>query len=147
MAQMAAVETLARVIGTPTVSLFETQARDVRKTLAGLFTARRFGGLAAPFFARLLFKCMDYFLSRVLADHVGQGRRFITIHQQAAFCEALQTHCRETSVYLDEFSGDWAAKERRASGEVPRSRLPLFVGGAMSKAIDVLKEGRSTHGQ
>ena len=45
--------------------------------------------ITRDFFSRLTNKCLDYFLSRALSYHVGEGRRFTTLAQQAEFSKAL----------------------------------------------------------
>jgi hypothetical protein len=139
MAQMAAAEALAEVVGARTTSLFGTTPEDVRQALAELATARQFGTLAKHFFARLTCKCLDYFLSRALADHVGEGRRFTTLAQQGEFTRALETHCNEAAVIVERFSGEWFSKEKFEAGGIARPRVAAFTGGAMAKLIAELK--------
>jgi hypothetical protein len=66
----------------------------VRAALAALATTSQFDHLARAFFARLAYKAMDYYLSRALAEHVGEGRRFLTLARLDEFSRALEGHCR-----------------------------------------------------
>jgi hypothetical protein len=147
MAQMAGVETLARVVGSEVSSLYETGPEEVRRAAAELFTVKNFGHFARHFFARLTFKCLDYFLSRVLSNLVGERRRFTTLAMQTEFCQALETHCDEAAHILDRFSGEWTAKVRWEAGNISRESVGAFVGGAMSKLIDELERGAGVRGQ
>jgi hypothetical protein len=139
MAQMAAAETLAEVVGARTKSLFGTTPEDVRQATAELGTVRQFGAFARHFFARLTYKCLDYFLSRALADHVGEGRRFTTLAQQGEFTQALETHCNEAAAILERFSGEWFSKERFEAQDIQPPRVAAFTGEAMKKLISELK--------
>jgi hypothetical protein len=147
MAQMAGAETLAGVLHERTRGFFDATAEDVRRELAGLGAVTQFGLFARTFFARLTFKCLDYFLSRALSAHVGEGRRFLTLARQAAFSEALETHCKEAAVIVQRFSGEWASKARYEAGSVSRDKTRDFVHGAMAKLLDELKRGAGLHGE
>lgn len=107
MAQMAAAETLTEVIGSRTRGLFGTTPDDVQKQFAALGTNKQFSIFAKDFFARFTNKCLDYFVSRAVTQHVGEGKRFTTLAQQSEFSEALRTYCREASKIVEEFSGGW----------------------------------------
>jgi hypothetical protein len=142
MAQMAAVETLADVLGPRTQSLFGTAAEDVRRSLAGLATPGQIGSLGRRFFARLVYKFLDFYLSRTLADHVGEGHRFATLAQVALFSQALETHCTEAAFIVEAFSGDWFALHRwETGGDITRELAANFAHGAMRKLTDELKQG------
>jgi len=82
MAQMAASETMAEIIGSRTQSLFGTTPDDVKNAFSKLATNKQFSTFARDFFSRLTNKCLDYFVSRAVAHHVGEGRRFRTLAQQ-----------------------------------------------------------------
>jgi len=141
MAQMAAAETLTQVVGERTRRLFETTPDDVRTAFHDLATPRQFSIFSRDFFARLTNKCMDYFLSRAMAHHVGEGRRFNTLAEQAEFSRALQTHCREASKIVEEFSGGWFSKEKWEQGGIDRDRAAAFTAVAMKKLVSELQEG------
>ena len=110
MAQMAAAETLTEVIGSRTNNFFGTTTDDVRQAISKLATAKQFSLFAKDFFSRFTNKCLDYFLSRVMTNHVGEGKRFTTMAQQSEFSKAMGTHCRETSRIVETYSGEWFSK-------------------------------------
>jgi hypothetical protein len=141
MAQMAANETIADVIGGKTNGLFGTTSADVRNAFASLGTVKKFSEFARQFFARFTNKCLDFFLSRTLAHHVGDGRRFTTLAQKADFTKALTTHCQEAAVIVERFSGEWFAKTKWEQGEISREKTAGFVSHAMTKLVSELKLG------
>jgi hypothetical protein len=142
MAQMAAAETLSHVIGGRVTNLFGSTAEDVRQSFASLATNRQFSAFAKDFFARFTNKCLDYFLSKTLARHVGEGQRFRTLAEQGEFTKALETHCREAARIVEDYSGGWFSKKNwETSGEITREDIGAFTGYAMTKLTAELKQG------
>jgi len=85
---------------------------------------------------------MNYFLSRALSHHVGEGQRFTTLSQQAEFTKTLETHCREAARIVEEFSGGWFSKTNwERGGAISREDIAAFTGYAMKKLVDELKQG------
>ncbi|MBN2291557.1 MAG: hypothetical protein JXM70_03970 [Pirellulales bacterium] len=146
MAQMAASETMLRLVGGRTQSLFGTTPEDVRDAFSGLATNKQFSTFARDFFSRLTNKCLDYFVSRAVSYHVGEGRRFRTLAQQGEFAKALNTHCREASRIVEEFSGGWFSKTNWEKGGISRQEAAGFTHVAMSKVVAELKEGAQADG-
>jgi hypothetical protein len=85
MAQTAGVETLHAVVGPRLRQLFGTAPDDVQAAFAARATVKQFGTLAAHFFAWFVGKCLNYFLSKTLPDHVGAEQRFRTVADQGRF--------------------------------------------------------------
>jgi len=141
MAQMAASETLSKVIGERTHSLFGTTPQDVENAFSGLATNKQFSNFAKDFFSRLTNKCLDYFVDRAVSYHLGEGKRFRTLAQQGEFTKALETHCREASRIVEEFSGGWFSKTNWEKGGISRQDAAGFAHIAMGKLVAELKEG------
>ena len=127
MAQMAASETMAEIIGTRTQNLFGTTPEDVRNAFSKISTNKQFGLFARDFFTRLTNKCLDYFVSRAVHHHVGEGRRFRTLAQHGEFTKALATHCQEASKIVGDFSGGWFAKTNWEKGGISRQDAEGFA--------------------
>lgn len=147
MAQMAAAETISKEIGGRTQSLFGTTAADVQSAFSQLATSKQFSSFARQFFARLTNKCLDYFLSRAMAHHVGDGKRFATLAQQSEFSKALETHCREASKIVEDFSGGWFSKTNWEQKGIPRDNAAGFAHVAMKKIVAELKEGAHSNAE
>jgi hypothetical protein len=141
MAQMAAAEVLTQVVGANVNGLFGTTPGDVQTAFSKLATVRRFSTFAKNFFARFTNKCLGYFLSRTLSDHVGADRRFTTLAQQAEFSKALETHCKEAAHIVEEYSGEWFSKTNWEKGGISRADATKFVGYAMKKMVAELRQG------
>src|SRR5215208_66082 len=139
MARKAAVESLAAIAGADLPSLFGPTSEDVRLALGKLAAPDRFARLARDFFARLTRHHLDYYLSRILADHVGPGRRLATIADHSAFNSALDQHCREASRIVESFASGWFSKTNYKGGITPgKARDFAFV--ALGKMAAELKQ-------
>jgi hypothetical protein len=147
MAQMAASETMTKVIGSQTQSLFGTTPEDVKNAFSKFATNRQFSMFAREFFANLTNKYLDYFVSRTVANHVGEGRRFRTLAQQGEFTKALRMHSYEASKIIEDFSGGWFSKTNWENNGISRQNAAGFAHIAMEKIVSELKEGARTHGQ
>lgn len=141
MAQMAAAETIADAIGGRTAGLFGASPGDVQDAFAKLGTVKQFGTFARAFFARFTNRCLDYFLSRALADHVGEGRRFSTLADQARFERAVETHCREASLIVEQFSGEWFSKTNYERDGISRESAAAYTAIGMRKLAAELRMG------
>lgn len=110
MAQMAAVESLAALIGPSLPSLFDPTPGEVQRAIGRLAGGDRFSALAREFFARLTQRSLDYYLNRELSNHVGAGERFGNDVVRSQFDEALDRHCREAARIVEAFAGGWYGK-------------------------------------
>jgi hypothetical protein len=110
MAALAAVETVASVVGARIPSLFAAQSADVRSAVGSLATERQFGAFARAFFARFTERYLAYYLSRELSAHVGRGQRFANVDDHSAFNAALRVHCHEAARIVEVFAGEWFSK-------------------------------------
>ena len=141
MAQMAASETLAKVIGERAGSLYGVAPADVQSALASIGTVNQFGQVARQFFSRLTNRCLDYFVSRAASHHLGPGERFPTLAAQSQFGEALELHCYEASKIVERFSGEWFSKTNWEKQGIGRQEAAGFAHVAMGKLADELKAG------
>ena len=133
MAQMALVESLSAEFDKSLPSLFEPTSADVRRALGQLASGNRFAGLAREFFARLVYKSLDYYLSRELANHVGTGKRFASDADRVAFDRALSQHAFEASRIVLEYAGGWYGKAVWQGDGLSEEKIKRFAGYAFSK--------------
>jgi hypothetical protein len=145
MAQLAAVETLTALSGRELPALFGATSSDVKLAFGRLATVDQFRRLARDFFARLTRRCLDYYLSRALAHHVGPGKRFRTLADQSEFSGALDLHCREASRIIQEFSGDWLSKAAFEDRLTPE-HTARFAAVAFRKIQKELQQRRGADG-
>ena len=120
MAQLSAVASLTRLVGQEIPSLFEAAPSDLQRALGGFATKKQFSGLAREFFARFTERYLKYFLSKELSNHVGPRRPFSNIHEHSSFSQALETHCRQASRIIEEFSVKWFSKTNFEGGITPQ---------------------------
>ncbi|MFD0910816.1 hypothetical protein [Ruegeria arenilitoris] len=97
LAKVALRETLSIQLRDRLPTLFEPTPQEIRRTRASFASGDEFARLARDFFARLTYRSLDYCLSRELANHTGEDRRFSTDAQRVAFQQALSQHTFEVS--------------------------------------------------
>jgi hypothetical protein len=147
MAQMAVVETFVEVVGPRVQGLFDAGVEGLRRAFADLATTAQVSHLGRRYFARLMFRFLDFYLSRALPDQVGEGRRFNSLRQVELFYRALEAHCGEAARVVEAFSGEWFSLHRyQAGGDITRDLAARFGHGALRKLTDELKRGAGTHG-
>lgn len=142
LARQAASESLSTLVGNQMPSLFGNDPDHVRIELAKFATKDRFSHLARDFFARLTFKTLDYYLSRVLANHVGPDRALSTLQDESRFRSALELHCREASLIVEQFAGGWFSKANY-QGRLTRESAKNFSDYALKKMRDELRARRA----
>jgi hypothetical protein len=148
MAHTAGVETINGTAGPRLQSLWGSGPEDVTRAFAALATVKQFGTFARRFFAKFTFKCLSYFLSKALPNHIGEGKRFRTVAEQARFTDALRTHCDEAAARVEQYAGDWFSLHRfQTAGDITREETQRFLGYAMnSKLIPELRDREGGRG-
>jgi hypothetical protein len=144
MAQLSAVEALQSVAGRELGDLFAPDRARVQHALAGLATVKQFAVLSRDFFSRLTRRHLAFYLDRELSNHVGEGHRFTSLGEHAAFEDALDLHCREASRIIKEFAGTWFSKHVFEGGIDP-GKAGRFVHVAAGKIREELRRRGSAH--
>jgi len=142
MAQSAAVETLASLVGARTGNLFGSSPDDVRQEVSKLATDQQFGTVTRDFFARFSQRFLTYYVSRELPQHVGPGKRFRSTAEQSRFTDALDLHCKQAAKIVEKFGGAWYSKARFEK-DLSEERTARFVGYALKKMRLELRQGNT----
>jgi hypothetical protein len=132
MAQLAAVESLTKLAGEKTRSLFGATPEDVQRAVRSLSTTKEFSALGRDFFSRFLRRYLTYFLSRELSNHVGPIQRFANIHEHSEFNRALDLYCRQAARIVKEFAGGWFSKAN-SEGGIDLWKARIFAYSALKK--------------
>jgi hypothetical protein len=132
MAQLAAASSLANALTPDLPKLFGTTPEDVRGALAKLDTPDRFAKLSRAFFADLMQRSLEYYLSRTYARFIGPGQSFASLAAHEDFRTALSEHCYETALILEQYSADWFSKSKFKGG-ITRQRATVLSRTALSK--------------
>jgi hypothetical protein len=114
-------------------SLFEPHPGEVRHALGRLASGERFAELSRAFFGHLMRRSLDCYLSRELANHIGQGNRFATDGDRRSFDAALATHCIEASRIVRDFAGGWYGKTVWRDGDLSREAAGRFAGALVQQ--------------
>jgi hypothetical protein len=142
MAQMAAVESLAALVGPDLPSLFKPGPGEVQRAIGRFAGGDRFSALAREFFARLTQRSLDYFLSRELGRHIGAGERFSDDAARSRFDDALDRHCREASRIVEAFAGGWYGKNVYQGTGLTPDAIRRFAPVAFKKIRAELRKRR-----
>jgi len=145
LAQHAAAESLASVASADLPSLFGPTPEEARLALGKLAAPDRFARLARDFFARLVQRHLDYYLSREFSNYVGPGHRIGSVDAHSAFNAALEQHCREASRIVEAFAGGWYSKTIFEGGITPE-KAGRFLFVALRKIGQELRKRRGDHG-
>jgi hypothetical protein len=143
LAQLSAVESLNAVAEGEMPGLFGPTytAEDTHLALRNMARPTMFAVLARDFFARLTRHYLDYYLSRELPNHIGVGARFPSLADYYDFDDALERHCRETSLIIRQYAADWFSKYTFEGGIDP-PRAGSFVHEAFGKIREELARRR-----
>ena len=133
LAKAALLESLSVQLHDRLPSLFEPTRQEIRKALASFTSGDAFARLARDFFARLTYRSLDYYLSRELANHTGEDRRFSTDAQRVAFQQALAQHTFEVSRIVEEYAGGWYGKTVWQKQALDRDAIDKFTAYAFKK--------------
>ncbi|MCI4664942.1 MAG: hypothetical protein MRY74_09500 [Neomegalonema sp.] len=144
MAHMALIEAITGAVEPQLPSLFSPDPSEVRTALGRLAGGDRFAKLSRDFFARLVYRALDFFLSRELADHVGSTNRFDIDSNRREFDLALEHHCYQTARIVEEYSGGWYGKHVWRDGDFSRDDASKFAGYAFKKLNSELRRRRET---
>src|SRR5262249_4923307 len=97
MAKLAAAEALTTILTAELPSQFKATSEEVRYALGKFAAPDYFAKLSRSFFAALIIRNLEYFISRVVADHVGPDRGLRSMDDYADFRQALARHCFEAT--------------------------------------------------
>ena len=143
LARAAFLETLSVALNTRLPSLFEPTPTEVRKAIAGFSSGDSFAVLARDFFARLTYRSIDYYLSRELANHTGQGKRFANDADRVGFDRDLAQHTFEAARIVESFAGGWYGKTVWRDQSLSASAVSAFTGYTLKKLCDELARQRN----
>jgi hypothetical protein len=142
LARQAASDSLSTLVGAQMPGLFGNSAADFQTELAKFASKDRFALLARDFFARLTYKTLDYYISRVLPDFVGPGRSLPSLEREQQFSSALELHCHEAAVIVEGFAGGWLSKTKY-SRKLTKEATQGFTDYALRKMRDELRMRRA----
>ncbi|MFD0981825.1 hypothetical protein [Tropicimonas aquimaris] len=110
MARATFVSAVASELDRRLPQLFPAGPADIRAALGKLAGGNDFAEFARAFFAGLTHRTLQYYLSRELARHTGEDRRFATDAARMAFDRVLERHTWEAAGIVREFASGWYGK-------------------------------------
>lgn len=144
LAKAALLESLSVQLQARVPSLFDPTPQEVRTALGSLAHGKNFALLARDFFARLTYRSLDYYLSRELALHTGEGKRFASDADRVAFQSDLAQHTYEASRIVEEFAAGWYGKTVWQKQQLDQEAINRFTAYAFKKLRDELGRRRTS---
>jgi hypothetical protein len=125
-------------------SFFGSSMEDIRGALRAYSPPNRFAVIAQRFFAEFFARTLKSLLDRELANHTGPGHAIRTAAQAQGFSDALDLYTREAVAITENFAIEWYSLHNWRTGhQITPEEARGFVGHALDKLRDELKEGRS----
>jgi len=131
MAQQAAGEAIAALAGPNARTLFGSGAAELQDAMRQLSTRAGFARLGQRFFGRFMTRFLNFYLSRVTAEHVGRSA-LGGINDLSRFNDTLATHCQQSARIVHDFCGEWYSKTQFQTG-IDLENSSHFVAVAMRK--------------
>lgn len=140
IAQRSIGSTLNEFLSGRVDQLWQPSSDDIKAALSTMGRQKAFGEVGRDFFYRLTHNVMDVLLSKTLSSQLGEGQRFATTNQKAAFDQAMQIHCKEASVIVERFSGEWFSKHKyQEGGNISRQSSDGFAVHSITKMTAELR--------
>jgi hypothetical protein len=148
MAQRAIGGTLNDFFGSKLNQLWQPSADDMKAALSTMGRQKAFGEVGRDFFYRLTHNLMDALLSKTLSTQMGEGQRFATTNQKAAFDRAMKQHCKEASVIVERFAGEWFSKHKyEEGGNISKQSSDGFAAHSITKMTAELRMRADKHAE
>lgn len=138
----ALVSTISDTFGSALPGLLEPDPENLRIEVRKFATPEGFQHLSRTFFDKLLNATLRYWLDRALPAQTGEGRRFRTIGDRAAFDAAMSQYVSEATRIIKEFSRGWYGKVAVSGRSIPADRAAAFSHVAFKKIGEELRRKR-----
>jgi len=131
-AQLSLREVLTETIGQQSQTLFGTSQEDVILACNKYSRPNQFAKLARLYFAKVLNRVLQFFISKESPNRIGPQRKFKDISDLSRFNLALEAYCYQSAKIVEQFAGGWYSK-RNWQGEILERDAKGFVSVAMEK--------------
>lgn len=142
LATRSATSALVDCIGSDLPALFGPTAEDVRLSCRKFSYSAGIAVLTRTFFGVVVSTSLSYWLDRVLAHHIGDGRRFANVGERADFDRSLQQYTSEVTRIIQEFSGGWYGKTVYEKGGIGHAEARDFGYVSLKKITEELRVRR-----
>lgn len=132
IARLSLVSILNTLFSRQTPGLFGSSIDDFKDVLKESSKKKNFASLSRDYFAEILSRSMNYFLSKETYNHISGDLKFKNINDNIDFDNAVKQYCSQTAKIVEEFSGGWYTKTEYEKG-IGRKEAEGFVYHAMNK--------------
>ncbi|MEP4338933.1 MAG: hypothetical protein ABJ360_21570, partial [Roseobacter sp.] len=142
MSRKSAVESVRRLAGPQSVTLFGSGPEELRDAIRTLSTKNGFSQLGRNFFAGILSQYLNFHLCKETPNAVREGR-LDGIEGLREFELALDAHCYESARIVHDFCGDWYSKTNWREGITLEntSRAVAFAIEKLQRELDKQEKG------
>lgn len=142
LASRALSKALTDCVGGDLPGLFSPTAEDVRLSFQKFSRGSGMSVLCQSYFSALVGSSLSYWLDRVLATHIGDGKRFLNVGDRSGFDQAVDFHVAEATRIIREFSSGWVGKTHHGKGTIPSEDARDFGHVCLRKVVEELREKR-----
>ena len=128
MAQQAAGEALLILTASKANTLFGVNLQPAVRPLS---TTAGFSDLGQQFFARFMYRFLNFYLCRVTAGYTG-GEKLVGMGELNRFNATLEQHCVESAKIVHDFCGSWYSKTNFEQG-IDMENTSRFIHVALTK--------------
>lgn len=133
-------EVLSDTIEIESQSLFGKSFEDIRIACKKYSDPKNFSKLSRLYFSKILYRTLQFFLSKETCNNVGRNRKFKDITELIDFNSAFKLYCFQVSKIVEDFSGGWYSKHIW-EGEITEEDTKKFIVIAIKKLqSEILRE-------
>lgn len=131
-AQLSLSEVLTETIGAQSQTHFGTTQEDIILACRKYSSPNQFAKLARLYFAKVLNRVLQFFISKESPQKIGAGKKFKDISELSSFNLALEGYCYQSAKVVEDFAGGWYSK-RNWQGRISEQDAKGFVSVAVDK--------------
>ena len=139
-AQLSLGEVLTETIVQECQSLFGTTLEDIRLACRRYSTPRQFASLSRLYFAKVLNRSLQFFVSKESSNKVGHGRKFENISELSDFNNALEVYCYQSARIVEDFVEGWYSKKNWQGGISERDAKGFVAATVDKLRIEIARE-------
>ncbi len=133
ISSLALRETLTKVVGCQTNTLFGNNMENIQESLKKYSTQKQFSNLLHMFFSSFLERTLNFVLDKELSNHMGYEKRFSSITEIESFKGDISTFAGQTTRIIDTFSGGWYSNKIWKQGNISTKDASGFAFVALKK--------------
>ena len=132
-------QAIAECIGGDLPGLFGASPEDLRQSFRKFSRDAGMSEICRSFFGGIVSSSLSYWLDRILNDHIGDRKAFMTIADRTAFDTTLRAYVGESTRIIKEFAAGWVGKMAYQTGEITTPEARIFGHVSLKKVVEELR--------